>query len=339
MRTFFAGLRASLTRVPLVVVGLLVVASASCDGGSSSSNAPASPSAPIVATVTIATISASAETSGTNLVYHVTFTLRETGGNAGATITAVDCAFSNGSTGHADSPMQTARITAGGSLDSKTIDITDSSGRSLASSVTATVSFTDDGNHAGTVAGNASITPPTQTFTLTGVVTDGATTQPIQGAVVSIGTSASIWTDGNGNYSFTRLPGGVAVTATASATGYTASSRTVTLFADTRVDFPLAKTTPPGVVPDVEYRVSGTTTRVNHINYTDSSESTVQVGIVAPPWSYMFSGARTGQPLSVSAQNDLSVGCIKVQIFIRGVLYKESEDCSLFGTATASGSF
>jgi len=338
MRKLFADLRPSTTRLVLVVVGLMALASASCGGKSSSSSSPTSPSTPMIATLTITSITATAETSGGGLVYHVTFTLRETGGQAGATIATVDLAFSDGGALHVDSPMQTSRIAAGGSLDSKTIDITDSSGRPVAGSLTVTVGFTDDGNHTGTVAGNASVTAPTQTFTLSGVVTDGATAQPINRAIVSIGTFASVWTDANGAYAFTSMPGGVALTTTASASGYAASSQAVTLFADTQLDFELAAPTTPTGTPDVEYRVSGTG-RVHHITYTDSNGATVQLGILAPPWSYWFSGAQAGQTLSVSAQNDLSVGCVKVQILKRGVLFQESESCELYGTATATGTF
>ena len=160
----------------------------------------------------------------------------------------------------------------------------------------------------------------------------------VRAAIVSIGTFASAWTNAGGSYAFTSIPGGVQVTVTASASGYAAISQAVTLFADRRIDFQLGAPTPPAVTPDVEYRVSGTG-RVHHITYTDSNGATAQVGILAPPWSYWFSGAQAGQTLSVSAQNDLSVGCVTVQILKRGVLYQENQSCETYGTATASGTF
>jgi hypothetical protein len=178
-----------------------------------------------------------------------------------------------------------------------------------------------------------------QTFTLSGVVTDGGTTQPIAGATVAIGTGLSTFTDSSGHYSIKDLAGGVEITVTASAPGYAATSRTLTLAADTQMDFLLAKPTPSSGTADVEYRVTGTTALLNHINYMDSSEHMAQVGIIAPPWSYEFSGAHAGQSLSLSAQNNLTDGCVTVQILKRGVVYKEQEACDTFGTASVSGTY
>ena len=95
--------------------------------------------------------------------------------------------------------------------------------------------------------------------------------------------------------------------------------------------------TSPSDAPDVEYRVGGTTTRAS-VTYANSSEGTSQA-TVNVPWSYSFDSARSGQFLYISAQNDRDTATVRVQIYRRGSLFKESESTGGFVIATASGTF
>jgi hypothetical protein len=96
---------------------------------------------------------------------------------------------------------------------------------------------------------------------------------------------------------------------------------------------------PPPPPANVEYRVTGGTIRANLITYSGRGETTLQDSHVDLPWSYTFTPIATGDFLYVSAQNDLPTGCIKVQIFRRGSLYREGESCGAYVIATASGSY
>jgi hypothetical protein len=89
--------------------------------------------------------------------------------------------------------------------------------------------------------------------------------------------------------------------------------------------------------PDVEYRVSGSTSSV-FITYANKDEGTSQV-TTRTPWSYSWYGAKSGQFLYVSAQNQKSSGSVKVQIYKNGALYKESESSGAYVIATASGTY
>ncbi|MCJ7483176.1 MAG: hypothetical protein MUO31_09450 [Thermodesulfovibrionales bacterium] len=89
--------------------------------------------------------------------------------------------------------------------------------------------------------------------------------------------------------------------------------------------------------PDVEYRVSGSTNSV-FITYANKDEGTSQT-YAQTPWTYKFSGAKSGQFLYVSAQNQRSSGSVKVEIYKNGDLYKVSESSGAYVIATASGSY
>jgi len=92
--------------------------------------------------------------------------------------------------------------------------------------------------------GGGTVTPTPRTGSLSGRVTNGATSTGISGATVSIvdganaGTSAT--TDATGHYAFTGLqPADVTVTATSS--GYAVSSKIVTLTSNQTLDFTLVQ--------------------------------------------------------------------------------------------------
>src|SRR5262249_4009863 len=92
-------------------------------------------------------------------------------------------------------------------------------------------------------------TPPPQTFSLSGRVTDNTTSTPIVGATLSIadGPNAgkSAMSDASGNYTFTGLQQS-GFTVTASARTYLSQSKSVTLTANQTLDFTLQSTPPPG---------------------------------------------------------------------------------------------
>lgn len=100
---------------------------------------------------------------------------------------------------------------------------------------------------------------------------------------------------------------------------------------------PPSTPTPTPSVADVEYVV--TERRASLVTISNASSDTAQFAHVEVPWSFKFSGARAGQFLYVSAQNDFSSGCIRVQILRRGVEFRNTESCGAYVIATASGSY
>lgn len=75
------------------------------------------------------------------------------------------------------------------------------------------------------------------------------------------------------------------------------------------------------------------------LTYANCTAGTSQQGDATLPWSFTCSSIPAGQFLYISAQNNRNAGCVKTQIYKRGVLYKESESCGAFVIATASGSY
>ncbi len=97
------------------------------------------------------------------------------------------------------------------------------------------------------------------TGTVTGSVTDVATTSPINGATVSAG-GVSTSTAADGTYTLANVPAGAAVTVTASATGYQSASQSVSLSAggEAIANFALVANSASGTGT-----VTGTVTNVN----------------------------------------------------------------------------
>jgi len=193
-----------------------------------------------------------------NVTYHMSFQLRETSGAAGATILSVDFGFPDGGSAHADDPLVSATLAPSGTVQSKTFNIGDTSGQTIATQVTATVHYRADSGNMGTASATATITgPPTAPApavngTLFGVVSDAASGSAISGASVSVtsGPNAgkSSVTDGNGYYSIPAITAG-SFTIQVTASAYVTLTQTVSLNADTRVDLRLLKSVsaPPPV--------------------------------------------------------------------------------------------
>jgi CarboxypepD_reg-like domain len=81
---------------------------------------------------------------------------------------------------------------------------------------------------------------PASTYTVSGVVADSTNGKPIASANVSVvNTNHETSTDGNGHYSIPGLAGAIGLHATA--VGYTGTDKTLTVQADTRADFALAR--------------------------------------------------------------------------------------------------
>ncbi len=97
------------------------------------------------------------------------------------------------------------------------------------------------------------------TGTITGAVTDAATTSPINGATVSAG-GVSTSSASDGTYTLSNVPAGASVTVTASAAGYQSSSQSVALSAGgtATASFALVSTSTSGTGS-----VTGTVTDAN----------------------------------------------------------------------------
>jgi len=87
----------------------------------------------------------------------------------------------------------------------------------------------------------------------------------------------------------------------------------------------------------VEYRVTGSTRGVN-ITYANAYEGTSQVEDCGIPWSYSWTGGRSGQFLYVSAQNEYDFGSVTVSIYVNDDLWKTSTSSGAYVIATAYGS-
>ena len=117
------------------------------------------------------------------------------------------------------------------------------------------------------------------------------------------------------------------------ANGYVSQSFRGTFSEDTRMDRRLVRQ-----AVALEYRVTGSAARVS-TTISNCSGGTSQFSNVSVPWSFTCSSVPTGQVVYVSAQNQQSSGCVRVAIYKRGSLYRDSESCGAFVIATASGSY
>lgn len=224
-----------------------------------------------------------------------------------------------------------ASIPPGGSV-AVTFRFTPSSG----ATTSGTVSFTTD-HTSGTNTLSMSGTGVGAPVTVFGVVTNGSTRAPIVGATVTAYRNnisgqklAETKTDGNGYYSIV-VPSLTVVDIWFSNSGYDSVSGGVTLTADTRRDQTLNASSPA-----LEYRVRGSRAS---LTYENCSGGTSQNSSANLPWSFTCPTFGSGQFVYISAQNTGDSGTITVQIYKRGVLYKESSSSGAFAIATASGTY
>ena len=136
--------------------------------------------------------------------------------------------------------------------------------------------------------------PTTTTGTVSGQVTDSATSAAISGAKVSY-SGGSTTTDSNGNYTLANVPTG-SVSVTASASGYASSSQTVTVNqnAATTANFALTSTPTGTVTGAVTSSSSGAAISGAAVSYSGGSTTTDSTG------HYTLSNVPTGT-VSVTA--------------------------------------
>ncbi len=314
---------------------LVAVSFAACGGGSSSPTAPTpAPSATLTKIIAL-----SGSLAFGDVVVGTTSELTITVSNTGTgplTVTGVTAPASSASLFSAT--IASSSVAPGGSTTIR-VRFTPASTGPVSGTATVTADHTSGTNTiAFSGAGVGAL------VTVVGVVTDAATRAPIgsvrvlaqttSGAIVTLGTAT---TDGNGFYSFV-LPSATAINLNYAVTGYNQQNAAVTLTGDTRRDVTLTRATPAAAA--LEYRVSGTGSATSAgLTYSNCTSGTSQQGDAQLPWSFTCSSIPTGQFLYISAQNNRSTGCVKVQIYKRGTFYRESESCGAYVIATASGSY
>ena len=219
----------------LAIVGAVAGCGAAVD--------PTAPTEVVTAALTVQTIDAIRETTadGANL-YHVSFEVRETKGETGATVKAVDLQFNSGyaPTFGADS---VPHVGAGRTVESKRLSATDPLGaaRGTASSVNVRVLATDD---KGTDTVSTATKSVLNAWVLFGNVTEASTGRPIAGATVRItfgpdaGRSAT--TNASGRYMFTTIVQGT-ISLTINESGHVQQTRTVDMLGDIRLDVALVR--------------------------------------------------------------------------------------------------
>lgn len=221
-------------------------------GGDSQPTAPT----PQPASVSLTSVTAAFDPTDSEHRYRIRLTVRETGGQSAVTLGTVDLNFAAdgapGGTVQLTDAWSSTRLTAGASMDSRNITITDDrAGRPIFTRVTARVAFTDDRQTTASSTGNADISMPA-VFTLHGVVSEDPDNVPILDARVEVisGVNAGRFsaTDGNGYYSIPELRV-AGFTIRASKPGFQAVERTVTGGSAARFDILLRSLTPAPVPP------------------------------------------------------------------------------------------
>jgi len=258
--------------------GLLVSLSLTTACASKSPTEPGSAPKPPSPNISIVSMSVAAETLGSGAhVYRVTVKLRESGG-AAATIAAVDLTFMNGSSAvvstHVDRPISDAAanvVTPNATMDSRELmTMDDDPSHPHATSVTAKVTYTDGASMTSSATASAAVPlSSAPRFTLSGVVSEENTAgRAVVGGMVQVvdgpnaGKTSS--TDGAGNYTLQDLAGG-SFSIRATASGYNATERAVTVAQDTRLDLRLLRTPvspapgPPPAPGACAYTVTPTT--------------------------------------------------------------------------------
>jgi hypothetical protein len=231
--------------LPAACVAALV--SSAC-GSTSSSPAAGTTPTPVgnPATISVTNVAATLEDTSGAVVYHVSFQVTETSGQTGATFKSVTFVFRDGFDGAGviyalPAPVHLA---GGGTVSVGPIAVPDSTGN-VATEISANISYTDDGGHAGLASGLASM--PALRFALAGFVRDSASGQVISGATVEVTTGpnsgAEQTSDASGAYAFAALQAGT-FTLHGIAPGYPAATQTVALTGSTNVDL-LLTVAPP----------------------------------------------------------------------------------------------
>jgi hypothetical protein len=238
-----------------VLVGVLIGLSLTTACTSTSPAQPGSAGNTPLPSVSIVSLSVASETlvSGARL-YRVIVKLRESGGVA-ATIASIDLSFMNGSSAiissHADRPISDAAnvLAPNSTMDSRELTTTDEDpSHPHATSVTAKVNYSNGASTMSSADAAADVPlSRAPTFTLSGLVSEeNSGGRAVAGAIIQVvdgpnaGKSSS--TDGNGSYSLTDLAAG-SFSIRATANGYNAAERAVTVAEDTRLDLRLLRTT------------------------------------------------------------------------------------------------
>ena len=223
-------------------------------GCTSSSSAPSAPSPSTRPAVVIASMSVVGTSTAHGFEYQTVVHLKETAGIT-ATVVSVDLSFiANGTalvSSHHDLPISDSAnvCPASGTISTRPLTTTDTaSSHGYATTVRATVTYTDRTAYAGSATGSADVPPLTpplpQVYSLTGVITDDTNHAGISGAKVEAinGSNAgnATATDATGAYVLNNL---VADTfrLRASANGYSIGEQNVTIPANTRADFQLQR--------------------------------------------------------------------------------------------------
>jgi hypothetical protein len=312
--------------VGVLALGLVTA----CSGGS-----PTTPSAPAptasVAALSISPLTVSVDTNGGSVNYHITWSVRETSGKSGATISAITYTFDNGDVAQT-SLTSTTKLAAGQKVDVGPINYTGVSGKSPAANLTLSIAFTDDGGHSGNTSTSTSIAS-LRFFSLVGFVRDqnGAN---VNGTVTIASGPDQGKTANGGYYTFGALQAGT-FTVTATAGGYFSSTQTVTLNANSEVDFALQATPPPA--PAVEYRITGTARRCS-ATYENSSGGTNQQEVNVP-FSYTWPSAHANDFMYMSCQIDTGGdgGSITIQLLRNGITIQSAMANGFPNIATVSG--
>lgn len=337
-----------------VIASSLLFTVAAC-GGKGTPTAPSTSAARASVSVTALTVSGSKTNTGYQYAVHASV---QNNGSATATLDAVTVTLISGgaSLGQATitTPFSNTALAAGGSTDTRNITVTDDiAGHPYAESLAIGIAYSDS---AGSQSASKTVSvpalpsapaPPPQPslVTLTGVANEqGAGPVSAMNIEIRDGPDAkkATTTDSAGRYTLGGLQPGT-FTVRAWKSGYQDTDQKVTSNGGTvSLNFSVPKSSsspPPPSQPaaaDVEYVVQGVRSFV--ITISNEGEGTSQFTHVNLPWSYKFSHpVPTGQFLYVSAQNDLDNGCIRVQIYKLGILYKDSQSCGAYVIAEADG--
>jgi hypothetical protein len=258
------------------VIGLLafgslgLLAGSGCSG--SSSNGATAPSRRAAAFV-VSAFSVTFDQASNEHQYGVRLTVRETGGQIGATLGTVEFTFakdgSSFATATVDNAWQPSHVAAGASMDARAITIhgTDLT-RPIATRLTVRVNFVDDNQVSGAITQSADVpqpptapspptpptppTPPATTYTLSCLVQDDATNAGLSDAQVQVldgaNTGKSTVSSSNGQCSLGGLTAG-SFTVRVTRSGYQTLDKSVTLPSDTRIEFKLKTTSNPTPTP------------------------------------------------------------------------------------------
>ena len=227
--------------------------------------------------------------------YRLSMRLSETGGRT-VTLNTVTYRFNDGRTSVIQG--QGATVRANTSQPIGPFRTTDSTGSLMATQVTITIAYTDEGQQQGTVPSSASVTHLVL-VTLSGSVRDDRGTAVAGAAieVTSLGENNGLKTtsDANGRYALQPLvPGSFRVRVMA--TGYVIANHDVAIDRDTPFDVTLRR-----IPPAVEYRITGTA-RTCDVTYQNASGGTSQRQVTVP-WSFAWSSAKAGDFLYCRARS------------------------------------